>query len=102
MSPTGAIPAPALTTASADRQGPALEAARPLSIALIRPASLLPVSAHNVWVLDAPPSSAPAIVSASSTPSARPRTRSPAIPTGTASTGSSRSRWSSASRRTST
>jgi anaerobic magnesium-protoporphyrin IX monomethyl ester cyclase len=55
MSPTGAIPAPALTTASADRQGPALEAARPLSIALIRPASLLPVSAHNVWVLDAPP-----------------------------------------------
>lgn len=55
MSPTGAIPAPALTTASADRSGPVAEAARPLSIALIRPASLLPLSAHNVWVLDAPP-----------------------------------------------
>jgi len=55
MSPTGAIPAPALTTASADRGGVVVEAARPLSIALIRPASLLPLSAHNVWVLDAPP-----------------------------------------------
>ena len=55
MSPTGAIPAPALTTASADRPDAVVEAARPLSIALIRPASLLPLSAHNVWVLDAPP-----------------------------------------------
>jgi radical SAM superfamily enzyme YgiQ (UPF0313 family) len=32
-----------------------LEPSRPLSIVLIRPASLLPLSAHNVWVLDAPP-----------------------------------------------
>lgn len=55
MSPTGAIPAPALTTASPDRPEIVVEAARPLSIALIRPASLLPLSAHNVWVLDAPP-----------------------------------------------
>lgn len=55
MSPTGAIPAPALTTAAADRGGTGVAAARPLSIALIRPASLLPLSAHNVWVLDAPP-----------------------------------------------
>ncbi len=28
---------------------------RPLSIVLIRPASVLPITAHNVWVLDAPP-----------------------------------------------
>lgn len=55
MSPTGAIPASALTTASAGRMGALPEAARPLSIALVRPASLLPLSAHNVWVLDAPP-----------------------------------------------
>jgi radical SAM superfamily enzyme YgiQ (UPF0313 family) len=55
MPPTGAIPAPALRTASADRPGTEAEAVRPLSIALIRPASLLPISAHNVWVLDAPP-----------------------------------------------
>lgn len=55
MSPTGAIPPPALTTAAADRAGTGVAAARPLSIALVRPASLLPLSAHNVWVLDAPP-----------------------------------------------
>lgn len=49
MSSTGTAPAPA----SGTHRG--VEPSRPLSIVLVRPASLLPLTAHNVWVLDAPP-----------------------------------------------
>ncbi len=39
---------------AADMQ-PGLEALRSLSIVLVRPASILPIGAHNVSILDAPP-----------------------------------------------
>jgi len=50
MFPSGTVPAPEISTNRVMR-----DAARPLSIVLVRPASLLPLSAHNIWVLDAPP-----------------------------------------------
>ncbi len=55
MSPSGPVPAREVSTASAAHRGGTAVPARPLSIVLVRPASLLPLSAHNVWVLDAPP-----------------------------------------------
>lgn len=54
MSPSGTVPAPVFTARGVGAHS-TMAALRPLSIVLIRPASLLPLSAHNVWVLDAPP-----------------------------------------------